>query len=129
LVVAAKTVPVGSYTLQMLDKLSADATFGAGFKDAVLKNVVSQENNVRAVLSKVGLGEADAGVVYSTDSQSAADKVTNIDVPDAYNVIALYPIAVVNDAPNASLANAWIAYVLSAQGQAILAKYGFVPPS
>lgn len=129
LVVADKTVPVGNYTLQMLDKLSADAAYGAGFKDAVLKNVVSQENNVKAVLSKVSLGEADAGVVYSTDSQSATGKVTNIEVPDAYNVIALYPIAIVKDAPNASLANAWIAYVLSAQGQAILAKYGFVPPS
>lgn len=129
LVVADKAVPVGNYTLQMLDKLSADATYGAGFKNAVLNNVVSQENNVKAVLSKVSLGEADAGVVYSTDSQSAAGKVTNIDVPDAFNVIALCPIAVVKGAPNAYLANAWIAYVLSAQGQAILAKYGFVPPS
>jgi molybdate transport system substrate-binding protein len=80
-------------------------------------------------LSKVSLGEADAGVVYTTDSQSAAGKVTTIEVPDVFNIIALYPIAVVKDAPNAPLADAWIAYVLSAQGQAILAKYGFVPPS
>jgi molybdate transport system substrate-binding protein len=94
-----------------------------------LKNVVSYENNVRAVLSKVALGEADAGVVYSTDAKTAADKVTVLEVPDAFNVIALYPVAVVRDAVNPSAANAWIAYLLSAEGQAVLAKYGFVPPS
>lgn len=129
LIIADKSVPVGNYTLQMLDKLSAEATYGASFKDAVLKNVVSQENNVKAVLSKVSLGEADAGIVYTTDAQSAASQVTNIEVPDAFNVIALYPIAVVQNAPNAPLAQAWIAFVLSEQGQAVLAKYGFVPPS
>ena len=129
LVVADKTVPVGNYTLQMLDKLSADATYGASFKDTVLKNVVSQENNVKAVLSKVSLGEADAGIVYTTDAQSAAAQVTNIEVPDNFNVIALYPIATVQNAPNASLAQTWIAFVLSDRGQAVLAKYGFVPPS
>lgn len=128
LVVADKTVPAGNYTLRMLDKLAADATYGAGFKDAVLKNVVSQENNVKAVLSKISLGEGDAGVVYSTDAQTAG-KVTNIDVPDQFNVIALYPIATVKDAPNATLAAKWIDFVLSPQGQAILLKYGFIPPS
>ena len=126
---ADKSVPVGNYTLQMLDKLSADATYGAGFKDAVLKNVVSQENNVKAVVSKVSLGEADAGVVYSTDAQTAATQVTTIEVPDQFNVIAMYPIAQVKGAPNASLADKWIAFVLSPQGQAILNKYGFIPPS
>ncbi len=128
-VVAAQTVPVGRYTLQMLDKLSADAQYGAGFKDAALKNVVSQENNVKAVLSKVSLGEADAGVVYTTDAQTAASQVSGVDVPDAFNVIALYPIVIVKDAPNAALAAKWIAFVLSPQGQAVLLKYGFIPPS
>lgn len=128
LVVADKSVPVGNYTLQVLDKLSADATYGAGFKDAVLKNVVSQENNVKAVLSKISLGEGDAGVVYSTDAQTAAGKVTNIDVPDQFNVIALYPMAAVKDTTNATLAAKWIDFVLSPHGQAILLKYGFIPP-
>ncbi|HZQ06376.1 MAG TPA: molybdate ABC transporter substrate-binding protein, partial [Anaerolineae bacterium] len=126
---ADKTVPVGNYTLQMLDKLSADATYGAGFKDSVLKNVVSQENNVKAVVSKVSLGEADAGVVYSTDAQTAADKVTTIDVPDQFNVIAMYPIVTVKGTLNSALAEKWIAFVLSPQGQAVLDKYGFIPPS
>lgn len=128
LVVADKSVPVGNYTLQVLDKLSADATYGAGFKDAVLKNVVSQENNVKAVLSKISLGEGDAGVVYSTDAQTAAGKVTNIDVPDQFNVIALYPMVAVKDTPNATLAAKWIDFVLSPHGQEILLKYGFIPP-
>ncbi|MCG3142312.1 MAG: Molybdate-binding protein ModA [Anaerolineae bacterium] len=129
LVVADKTVPVGNYTLQALDKLSADATYGAGFRDAVLKNVVSQENNVKAVLSKVSLGEADAGVVYSTDAQTAVGKVLTLEIPESFNVLALYPIATVKAAPNAALAEKWIEYILSPQGQAILLKYGFIPPS
>ncbi len=129
LVIADESVPVGKYTLQMLDTLSADAAYGAGFKNAVLNNVVSQENNVRGVLSKVSLGEADAGVVYSTDAQAALDKLGRLDVPDAFNVIALYPMALVHNAHNAPLAEKWIAFVLSAQGQAVLNKYGFVPPS
>lgn len=129
LIVADKTVPVGNYTLQMLDKLSADASYGARFKDAVLKNVVSQENNVKAVLSKISLDEGDAGVVYTTDAQTAADKVTNLAVPDAFNVIALYPIAVVKGAPQAELATEWVTFVQSADAQMILLKYGFVSPS
>jgi molybdate transport system substrate-binding protein len=129
LVIADKTVPVGNYTLQVLDKLTADAMYGTGYKDAVLRNVVSQENNVKAVVSKVSLGEADAGVVYTTDAATATDKVTSIPVPDQFNVIALYPIAVVKGAPNTALAEKWVALVLSPQGQAILLKYGFIPPN
>src|SRR5581483_661686 len=112
LVIADKTVPVGNYTLQVLDKLTADAMYGTGYKDAVLRNVVSQENNVKAVVSKVSLGEADAGVVYTTDAATATDKVTSIPVPDQFNVIALYPIAVVKGAPNTALAEKWVALVL-----------------
>lgn len=125
---ADKSVPVGNYTLQMLDKFAADSTHGSAYKDAVLKNVVSNEINVKAVLSKVSLGEADAGVVYSTDFQTAADKLTTIEVPDNFNVIATYPIAAVKGSANADLAQKWIAYVLSPDGQAVLAKYGFISP-
>lgn len=127
LVIADKTVPVGNYALQVLDKLSADPAYGTDFKDAVLKNVVSQENNVKAVLSKISLDEADAGIVYSTDAASAVGKVTTIEIPDQFNVIATYPIATVKGAPNAELATKWNAFVLSPEGQAILLKYGFLP--
>jgi molybdate transport system substrate-binding protein len=129
LVLADKTVPVGGYALTFLDKASKDASFGADYKANVLKNVVSYENDVKAVVAKVQLGEADAGIVYTTDAASAdQSKVSQIAIPNALNVIAVYPIAPVKSSPNPDVANAYIAYVLSAQGQATLAKYGFMAP-
>jgi len=129
LVLAAKEVPVGGYSLEFLDKASKDAAYGADFQAAVLKNVVSYENNVKAVLTKVVLGEADGGIVYSTDiSASAKDKVGKLDIPDALNVIASYPIAPLADSKNAELAQAFVDMVLGNEGQQILAKYGFITP-
>ena len=93
-----------------------------------LLRVSQAKKNVKAVLSKVSLGEADAGVVYSTDFQTAADKLTSIQVPDNFNIIATYPIAAVKGSANSDLAQKWIAYVLSPDGQAVLAKYGFISP-
>jgi len=110
------------------DKASQDAAFGTTFKDDVLKNVVSYEDNVKSVLTKVVLGEADAGIVYLTDiSLDNAGKVGRLDIPDALNAIATYPIASVSDATQPDLARAFVDLVLSDQGQAILAKYGFLP--
>jgi molybdate transport system substrate-binding protein len=128
LVLAAKEVPVGQYALDFLDKTAKDQTFGASFKDNVLKNVVSYENDVKAVLTKVVLGEADAGIVYSSDvvGDNAA-KVGQIEIPDALNVIAKYPIAVIKDSTHPDLARSFVDYVLSPAGQAILAKFGFIP--
>jgi len=97
------------------------------FKDDVLKNVVSYEENVKAVLTKVTLGEGDAGIVYLTDiSLHNAGKVGRLEIPDALNATATYPIAKVIDAEQPELAQAFVALVLSAQGQAILTKYGFL---
>jgi molybdate transport system substrate-binding protein len=125
---AAKEVPVGQYTLDFLDKASQDSAFPPGFKDSVLKNVVSYEDNVKAVLAKITLGEADGGIVYLSDiTAGATDKVGIIDIPDALNVIATYPIAPVSDSPNAGLAQAFITLVLSPTGQGILEKYRFTP--
>jgi molybdate transport system substrate-binding protein len=123
--IADASVPVGNYTLQALDKLSADPAYGAGFKTQVLSHVVSKETDVKQVVSKVLLGEADAGVVYTTDAQAALDKLTTIDIPDQFNIIAVYPIAVVKSSANPTLAYKFVDYVLSADGQAILEKYGF----
>lgn len=126
---ADKSVPVGQYSLEFLDKAVQDANFDPQYKDAVLKNVVSYEDNVKAVLTKVSLGEADAGIVYVTDiSQDAADKVEKLDIPDELNTIAKYPIAPISDSKNAELANSFVEFVLSTEGQAVLAKYGFLPP-
>jgi molybdate transport system substrate-binding protein len=128
LVFAAKDVPVGQYTLQFLNQAKDDPAFGSSYQDAVIKNVVSYEDNVKAVLAKVALGEADAGIVYTSDISGAdANNVGQLDIPDALNVIATYPIAPVKASKNPELAQAFIEVVLSAQGQDILAKYNFIP--
>ena len=128
LVLAAKEVPVGQYSLEFLAKTAADPAFGSGYEQSVLNNVVSYEDNVRAVLTRVGLGEADAGIVYTSDvSGDAAQKVGTLEIPDALNVIAAYPIAPIQDSPNAALAQEFINLVLSEGGQALLAQHGFVP--
>jgi molybdate transport system substrate-binding protein len=124
LVLAAKEVPVGNYSLQVLDKL--DVALGAGFKDKVLANVVSYENDVKQVVAKVQLGEADAGIVYSSDTVAAPD-LQKIDIPAENNVVAKYPLAALTQSKNPELAQAFIAYVLSADGQAVLKKWGFLP--
>lgn len=123
---ADKSVPVGQYALDFLDKALLDAAFGADFKEKVLANVVSYETDVKAVVSKVSLGEADAGIVYITDYNAAADVLGKLDIPDALNTIANYPIAPIADSQNADLARAFVELVLSADGQAIMEKYGFV---
>ena len=126
IVLAAAGVPVGGYSLTALDKMNAD--FGATFSETVLSNVVSYEDNVKQVVAKIQLGEGDAGIVYSSDvTPAAAAKVTKIDIPDKYNVLAMYPIAVLKAAAQADLAAKFVDYVLSADGQAILAKWGFIP--
>lgn len=126
IVLADKSVPVGQYALTFLKQASADPAFGAAYQANVLKNVVSYETDVKAVFAKVQLGEADAGIVYTSDVSTHANEVHEITIPDNLNVIASYPIAPIKHSAHATLANAFIALVLSAQGQAVLAKYGFI---
>ena len=124
-VVAGAAVPVGRYTTQVLAKLAAAGLFGDDFQARVQANVASQETNVRAVLSKVALGEADAGFVYTTDAATVPDKVRTIDIPSRYNVVAEYPIGIVAKSTAADKAKAFVAIVLGDEGQAILRRYGF----
>jgi molybdate transport system substrate-binding protein len=127
LVLTNKDVPVGNYARQALDKMSHDPAFGDDFAKRVLTNLVSEETNVKQVASKVQLGEADAGIVYSTDvTQALRSAVRVIDIPAEFNVIAKYPIAAVKGARNESGARAFIEYVLSPAGQAILTRHGFL---
>jgi molybdate transport system substrate-binding protein len=126
---AAATVPAGQYAVAYLTKASADPSFGASYKDNVLKNVVSYETDVTTVLSKVSLGEADAGIVYTTDAQTTASTINTITIPDALNTIAVYPIAPVKSSPNAATATAFDSYVVSSDGQAVLASFGFLSSS
>lgn len=127
LVFAAEEVPVGRYTQTFLDQADADASLGPGYRDAVLANVVSYEANVRVVLTKVSLGEADAGVVYTSDVGAAAENVLQIAIPDELNTIASYPIAPLANSAHGALAQHFVEYVLASEGQQVLARYGFLP--
>ncbi|MEX2238013.1 MAG: molybdate ABC transporter substrate-binding protein [Dehalococcoidia bacterium] len=129
LVLAAEDVPIGTYSRQVITNLSQDPEYGDDYDDAVLDNVVSNESDVRAVLAKVELGEADAGIVYISDAAVSGDKVRTIEFPEESNVIAEYPIAVVEDGDNGEAAAAFVEFVLSDVGQAILVEYGFQPAS
>lgn len=124
LVLAAEEVPVGKYARQALDQMNGQ--FGSDFKDKVLANVVSNEDNVKQVVAKIQLGEADAGIVYTSDAVAAPD-LKSIEIPVELNVIAKYPIALVAKSVNADVARAFIEYVLSADGQTVLQKWGFAP--
>jgi len=123
-VLAAEEVPAGKYARQALDNLAT--IYGADFKTQVLANVVSNEDNVKQVVAKVQLGEADAGIVYISDA-IAAPELKTIRIPSEVNVLAKYPIAVLKTAPNPDLAADFVAFVLSADGQVILKKWGFTP--
>ena len=128
LVLGDQSVPAGQYSLAFLKKASQDGGFGPGYQAAVLKNVVSYEDNVESVLAKVSLGEADAGIVYTTDAATVPDKVGQIEIPDALNVIASYPLAAIKDSASPDLAQAFVDLVAGPEGQAVLTKAGFIPP-
>jgi molybdate transport system substrate-binding protein len=126
IVLGAPDVPIGRYSLQILD--NASKTLGSDFRARVEARVVSRELNVRQVLAKVTLGEADAAIVYRTDAATAKGAVGVVGIPPELNVLAEYPIAVLEGAPHPRLARAWVALVLSVEGQAALAKAGFMLP-
>ena len=117
--IAGPGVPVGSYTLQILKNMNLTA--------AVTKNVVSQETDVREVLAKVALGEADAGVVYSTDAKTVPGKVKVLKVPAWAQPKVQYGICVVSKSGDKTDAQAFINKVLSKAGQAQMLAYGFLP--
>lgn len=124
LVLGAPEVPVGRYTDALLE--AAAARYGAGWREAVEARVVSREGNVRLVLSKVALGEADAAVVYATDL-AAGEGVRGVELPAELAPRSRYLHAALVDAPAPTLAAAWLALVESPQGQARLAAHGFLP--
>lgn len=123
-VMAAEGVPAGDYARTVIGNLGLE--FGAPFADGVLANVVSQEDNVRQVLAKVQLGEADAGWVYRSDAQ-AAPELRVLDIPAGSNVRAKYPIASLIGAAQPDAARDFIALVLSPEGQRLIEAGGFLP--
>jgi molybdate transport system substrate-binding protein len=127
IVLADSTVPVGNYARAFLTAASADPTYGSNYSDKVLANVVSNASNVKEVTSAVQLDEADAGIVYTTDvTATLAPDVTTIAIPDSVNQLATYPIALTTNAGQKSVAQAFIDFVLSSEGQDILSSHGFV---
>lgn len=129
LVLADKTVPVGDYTRRMLAAIDASGTYGRDYAARTLKNVVSEEPNVRQVALKVSLGEADAAVVYSTDvTPTLKARVRVIALPTRFNQSARYPIGTLRGAAQPAAADAFVKYVLSPAGQTILRKWGFQAP-
>ncbi|MEU8762425.1 molybdate ABC transporter substrate-binding protein [Streptomyces sp. NPDC048659] len=115
-VLAAPEVPAGKYSAKILDT------------QKITVKPVSQEPNVRAVLSKVELGEADAGLVYKTDAESAKDKVDAIEIPDDQNAIAEYPAAALKNSKNTDAATAFVAWLSTPEAQKILQDAGFQKP-
>jgi molybdate transport system substrate-binding protein len=127
IVLAAPGVPIGRYALNALDKMGL--VFGAAFSPTVLSNVVSYEDNVKQVVAKIQLGEADAGIVYTSDlTPAAAEKLRVIGIPEEFNVVAAYPIAPLQAASQSDLARDFTQFVLSAEAQLILRKWGFDTP-
>ncbi|MGI8406095.1 MAG: molybdate ABC transporter substrate-binding protein [Thermomicrobiales bacterium] len=127
LVIAGADVPAGKYALQAICSYGSKGAAPADFVTSVGNNVVSEETDVRSVLAKVQLGEADAGIVYASDAVAAklsGSEVNAIEFPATVPATATYPIAPVAGG-NTGLANAFIAYVLSPDGQKVLAEYGF----
>ncbi|HEY6358537.1 MAG TPA: molybdate ABC transporter substrate-binding protein [Vicinamibacterales bacterium] len=126
LAVCVETMPCGDYTHIALQKMSADPHYWKDYAKQVMHNVVSQELNVEAVLAKAKVGEVDGGFVYATDALHAGPSLFQVfPVPDEDQEIPTYPIAIVKNAPNASLAQAFVDLVLSTDGQVMLASDGF----
>jgi len=119
LVIGADGVPIGDYTRTVLENMGATD---------VLDQVVSEEDDVKGVVGKVSLGEADAGFVYVTDVKPVEDKVTAIELPAEAQAKVQYEIAVVKDAPHHDAAHQFVEQVLSEDGQAKLQAAGFGPP-
>lgn len=128
LVIGAKEGPQGVYVERFLTNASNDPNLSPTYKEYFYNNVVSYESTVNGVVTKVALGEADAGIVFFSDSQGAnAERVNYLEIPDSLNAEAVYPIAPLKDAPNPEMAKAFVEFVLSPAGQDVLAKYGFLP--
>jgi molybdate transport system substrate-binding protein len=115
-VLAAEEVPAGRYAKQVLGQAGVSV------------RPVSLEDNVKAVVTKVSLGEADAGIVYVTDVTAGGDKIEGVDIPEEQNVVATYPIATVEASRRQDRAQAFVDLVRSAEGQQVLESFGFLLP-
>ena len=128
IIAAGDAVPITKYANQLVANLAKQPGYPANFDAAYHANIVSKEDNGKAVVAKLELGEGDAAIVYVTDAQ-ASTKAASIDVPDAANVLATYDGVVVKASPNPTAAEAFLTWFAGPDGRAILSAFGFLPPS
>jgi len=126
-IAAGEGVPITTYANRAIANLGAQPGYPSGFASAVAANVVSREDNVKAVVAKIELGEGDAAIVYVTDARASV-KVATIDIPAAANVPATYAAVALKASSRAGTAAAFVSWVASPAGQAVLATFGFLPP-
>lgn len=125
IVLADSTVPAGRYAARALGRMAADPLLGAAFREAFEAHVASRETNVRLVLAKVALGEADAGFVYATDAMHASSPVGVTPLPPEYAVEAEYAAAAVSGSKHAETARAFVEFLSSDYARSILRRHGF----
>ena len=126
-IAAGNEVPITKYATQLVDNLAKEPGYPADFAAAYAANIVTKEDNARAVVAKLELGEGDAGIVYLTDA-AASTKVATVDVPDSANVLATYAGVVVKASENTAAARAFLTWLAGPDGQAILGSFGFLAP-
>jgi len=127
-IAAGDAVPITKYATQLVANLAKETDDPPNFVAAYTANVASREDNVKAIVAKIELGEGDAGIVYVTDAK-ASTKVTTVDVPGTANVPASYSGVVVKASKNAAAAEAFLTWFAGPDGQAILSSFGFLRPS
>ena len=125
---AGEAVPISRYVDACLGKLAALPGYQAGYAAAVAANVVSREDNVRAALTKVELGEADAAFVYVTDA-AASDAIEEVPIPDAANVEAIYGAVAIGASTHPAEAAAFVAWLAGPRGAGVLRQFGFLGPA
>ena len=127
-IAAGDAVPITKYATQLVANLARQGDYPADFAAKYSANIASKEDNVKAIVAKIELGEGDAGIVYVTDA-TASTKVTTVDVPDTANVPATYAGVVVKASKNGAAAQAFLTWFAGPDGQAILGSFGFLRPS
>lgn len=125
-VTAGPEAPITRYATQAIDNLASLPGYPSDFVVAVTANIVSEEDNVRAVLAKIELGEGDAAIVYATDT-AASDLIETVAIPDAANVPATYAAVANVDAPHPGLASEFLSFLTGPDAKTVLAEFGFGP--
>ena len=128
IVAAGDSVPITAYATQLLANLAREAGYPPDFAAAYAANIVSEEDSVSGIVTKVELGEGDAGIVYVTDA-AGSEAVSTVPIPASANVPVAYGGVVVGTSPDQEAAAAFLRWLAGAEGQAVLAKLGFLPPA